>query len=125
MAGGRTRADPRSVVVVPLGAARAEHVPHLKLHSDQLIAEHLTARAAASTSIVIAPTVTYHYYPAFLQYPGSASLSLNSARDSTVDIVRSLARLWVRMKSVACQLQTHNAQRPTPNRRRSSGTDRA
>jgi creatinine amidohydrolase len=56
----------------------------------------LTARAAASTSVVVAPTLTHHYYPAFLEYPGSTSLSLNSARDSTAEIVRSLARFGPR-----------------------------
>jgi len=87
---------PETVVLIPLGAATVEHGPHLKLHSDQLIAEHLTARAAASTSVVVAPTLTYHYYPAFLEYPGSTSLSLNSAREATADIVRSLARFGPR-----------------------------
>jgi Creatinine amidohydrolase len=87
---------PEAVVLIPLGAASLEHGPHLKLRSDQLIAEHLTARAAASASVVVAPTLTHHYYPAFLEYPGSTSLSLNSARDSTADIVRSLARFGPR-----------------------------
>ena len=87
---------PEAVVLIPLGAASLEHGPHLKLRSDQLIAEHLTARAAASTSVVVAPTLTQHYYPAFLEYPGSTSLSLDSARDSTADVVRSLARFGPR-----------------------------
>ena len=87
---------PDTVVLIPLGAATLEHGPHLKLRSDQVLAEHLTARAAASTSVVVAPTLTYHYYPAFLEYPGSTSLSLNSARDSTSDVVRSLARFGPR-----------------------------
>jgi creatinine amidohydrolase len=35
--------------------------------------------------------MTYHYAPAFLEYPGSASLSLTTARDLTADVARSLA----------------------------------
>ena len=42
--------------------------------------------------MVIAPTVNYHYYPAFIEYPGSTSLRLETARDLLVDICRSLAR---------------------------------
>lgn len=84
---------PDAVVLIPLGGASVEHGPHLKLRSDQLLAEHLTARAATSTSVVVAATLTDHYYPAFLDYPGSTSLSLGSARDSTSDVVRSLARV--------------------------------
>ncbi len=41
--------------------------------------------------MVVAPTLTYHFYPAFLEYPGSTSLSLASARDMTADVVRTLA----------------------------------
>lgn len=40
---------------------------------------------------MIAPTLTYHYYPAFLDYPGSTSPGLETARDVTIDICRSLA----------------------------------
>jgi creatinine amidohydrolase len=41
---------------------------------------------------VVAPTVNYHFYPAFVEYPGSTSLRLETARDLIVDICRSLAR---------------------------------
>ena len=40
---------------------------------------------------MIAPTLTYHYYPAFAEYPGSTTLRLETARDLTIDVVRSLA----------------------------------
>jgi creatinine amidohydrolase len=83
---------PDSVVVIPLGAAAKEHGPHLKLANDAVLAEYLTGRVASATSVVVAPPLTYHYYPAFLEYPGSTSLSLNTARDLTSDIVRTLAR---------------------------------
>lgn len=42
--------------------------------------------------MVVAPTVNYHYYPAFVEYPGSTTLRLETAQDLTVDICRSLAR---------------------------------
>jgi len=87
---GHLRAD--SVVVLPLGAAAKEHGPHLKLRNDLTIAEYLAKRVADAASVVIAPPLTYHFYPAFLDYPGSTSLALNTARDLTADIVRSIAR---------------------------------
>jgi creatinine amidohydrolase len=83
---------PNTIVVVPLGAASKEHGPHLLLRNDLVLAEHLMARTAAATSVVVAPMLTYHYYPAFLDYPGSTSLSLDTARGLTLDVVRSLAR---------------------------------
>jgi len=83
---------PEAVVVVPLGAASKEHGPHLKLGNDRKLADYLTNRVAESNAIVVAPTLTYHYYPAFLEYPGSTSLTLATAREHTVEVVRSLAR---------------------------------
>jgi creatinine amidohydrolase len=83
---------PDAVVVIPLGAASKEHGPHLKLRNDLAIAEYLTTRVVERAAVVVAPPLTYHYYPAFVEYPGSTSLALGTARDLTADVVRSLAR---------------------------------
>jgi creatinine amidohydrolase len=83
---------PDTIVVLPLGAAAKEHGPHLKLRADLTLAEHLTRRVMAAATVTIAPTLTYHHYPAFLEYPGSTSLAFNTARDLTADVVRSLAQ---------------------------------
>jgi creatinine amidohydrolase len=83
---------PETVVVIPIGAASKEHGPHLKLKNDWLLAEHFKREILRSANVVIAPTVNYHYYPAFLEYPGSISLRLETARDLLVDICRSLVR---------------------------------
>lgn len=83
---------PDAVVVIPLGAALKEHGPHLKLRNDLTMAEYLTGRVAAVSSVVVSPPLTYHFYPAFLEYPGSTSLTLDTARDFTVQVARSLAR---------------------------------
>src|SRR5918992_972188 len=80
-----------TVVVIPLGAAAKEHGPHLKLKNDWLIAEYLKKRVLEQSDVVVAPTVNYHFYPAFLEYPGSTSLRLETARDLIVDVCKSLA----------------------------------
>ena len=82
---------PESVVVIPLGAQSKEHGPHLTLKNDFLIAEYLKQRVLQDARVVMAPTVNYGYYPAFLEYPGSVSLRLETSRDVIVDICRSLA----------------------------------
>ena len=81
-----------TVVVIPLGAAAKEHGPHLKLKNDWLIAEYLKQRVLAEADVVIAPTINYNFYPAFLEYPGSTSLRLETARDLVVDICKGFAR---------------------------------
>lgn len=87
---------PDTVVVIPIGAAAKEHGPHLRLKNDAALAEGFKARVLAAADVVVAPTVNYHYYPAFVEYPGSTTLRLETARDLIVDIVRSLARFGPR-----------------------------
>jgi len=82
---------PGTVVVIPLGAASKEHGPHLRLDNDLRLAQYYTERVLEAADVVIAPVIPYHFYPAFLEYPGSTHLTFNTARDLVVDIVRSLA----------------------------------
>jgi hypothetical protein len=81
---------PEQVVVIPLGAESKEHGKHLPLNNDWLMAEYLKQRVLAGTSAVVAPTINYSFYPAFLEYPGSTSLTRETARNMVVEIVRSL-----------------------------------
>jgi creatinine amidohydrolase len=82
---------PETVVVIPLGAAAKEHGPHLKLKNDFIMAEYLKERVLRQSAVVVAPTLNYHFYPAFVEYPGSTTLRLETARDMVVDICRTLA----------------------------------
>lgn len=84
---------PEAVVVIALGAEAKEHGRHLQLNNDFLMAEYLKKRVleAAPQNTVIAPTINYSYYPYFLEYPGSTSLSLQTSTAMFEEIVRSLA----------------------------------
>jgi len=83
-----------TVVVMALGAESKEHGRHLQLNNDFLMAEYLKKRvlASAPANVVVAPTINYSFYPAFLEYPGSTSLSMETARAMITDIIHSLAR---------------------------------
>jgi len=83
---------PDAVVVIPLGAESKEHGPHLKLKNDFVMAEYLAGRVRDRSKVVIAPTINYGYYPAFVEYPGSTSLALETSRDMIVEICRGLSR---------------------------------
>src|SRR5688572_29714977 len=83
---------PETVVVLPIGAAAKEHGPHLRLDNDLRLADYWAKRIADIADVIIAPTLAYHFYPAFVEYPGSTTLRLETARDLTIDVVRSLAR---------------------------------
>ena len=81
-----------SVVVIPLGAQSKEHGPHLRLRTDWTMAEYLKRRVCEGADVIVAPTINYHFYPAFIEYAGSTSLGEATARDLVVDIATSLAR---------------------------------
>ena len=80
-----------TLVLLPLGAAAKQHGPHLRLDNDRALADYLAARIDEREDVVIAPTVGYHFYPAFAAYAGSTSLRLETARDVIIDIITSLA----------------------------------
>ena len=85
---------PETVVVIPLGAAAKEHGPHLKLKNDWTMAEYYKRRVLKAADVVIAPTVNYHFFPSFLEYPGSTSLRLESIRRPD----RGETRRWPRAR---------------------------
>jgi creatinine amidohydrolase len=61
--------------LLPIGAASKEHGWHLPAATDWLQAEWLRERLIAEYPVVAWPTVAYGYYPVFVEYPGSISLS--------------------------------------------------
>lgn len=84
--------DADRVVVIPLGASCKEHGPHLPLNNDWLIAEYFKQKILETVDdVVIAPTVGYSYYPSFVEFPGSVTLRVETARDLFIDIFTSLA----------------------------------
>jgi len=82
---------PDAVIVIPLGAEAKEHGPHLPLSTDFLQANGFAKEIALQRNVIITPTVSYGFYPAFLKYPGSTSTNFKTATDIVVQIVRSLA----------------------------------
>jgi acetamidase/formamidase/creatinine amidohydrolase/Fe(II)-dependent formamide hydrolase-like protein len=82
---------PDRVVVLPLGAGAKQHGPHLPLRNDVILADHLARALLAARPIVLLPALTYGFYPAFVEYPGSVSLSFDAQRDMVAQICRSIA----------------------------------
>ncbi len=87
---------PDTVVVIALGGESKEHGPHLPLNTDWLQAEYFKNQVLQKSNVVVAPTITYNFYPAFLEYPGSTSLKVETARELIADVCRSLAGYGVR-----------------------------
>jgi len=86
----RLAGDP--LIVLPVGAAAKEHGPHLPLGTDRLLAEYLASQLAERVPAVILPTLTYGYYPAFVEFPGSTHLEAATFGRVARDIVLSVHR---------------------------------
>jgi creatinine amidohydrolase len=61
----------KAAVVIPLGAAAKAHGPHFPLKTDWSVAKSFMRRVYAALDVMTAPTVAYHFSPAFVGYPGS------------------------------------------------------
>ncbi len=81
-----------ATAVLPIGAAAKEHGRHLPLATDYIQAEWLAERLAECRDVVVWPTVSYGFYPAFVDYPGSISLS----RETFVAVVEEILAGLVR-----------------------------
>ena len=70
-----------AAAILPVGAGAKQHGLHLPMMTDQLVVEHFAAVLADAwlkqMDVLVWPTLTYGYYPAFIAYPGSVSLSAN------------------------------------------------
>ena len=64
-----------AAAILPIGAGAKEHGLHLPMNTDRIQAEWLAAQIASQTDALIWPTLNYGHYPAFVEYPGSVSLS--------------------------------------------------
>jgi len=64
-----------AAAILPIGAAAKQHGFHLPLNTDRIQAEFLASRLAMRIDALIWPTLGYGYYPAFVAYAGSSSLS--------------------------------------------------
>ena len=64
-----------AAAILPIGAGAKQHGFHLPLNTDRIQAEWLAGRLAERIDALIWPTLSYGYYPAFVAYAGSSSLS--------------------------------------------------
>jgi creatinine amidohydrolase len=78
-------------VLLPIGAILKEHGPHLPLNTDYLLARDLARRVAERTELIVCPPVTFGYYPAFVNFPGSVNLEADTFREMVEQIIESLS----------------------------------
>lgn len=85
-----------AAAILPVGAGAKEHGLHLPMDTDQLQAEWLAGQLAMRIDALVWPTLTYGYYPAFVNYLGSITLSSSVFESVVVEIVGELLRCGAR-----------------------------
>ena len=78
--------------ILPAGSGCKQHGLHLPMGTDRMQAEWFAAQLSAKIDALVWPTLTYGFYPAFLEYPGSVSLSFETQKDVVMQVARSIAR---------------------------------
>lgn len=80
-----------AAAILPIGAAAKQHGFHLPLNTDRIQAEWFAAGLAQRLDALIWPTVSYGYYPAFIEYAGSgSSLSASTFEAVVYEIVAGI-----------------------------------
>lgn len=80
------------VALLPIGGGAKEHGPHLPLGTDMMVVDDLANRVVEAAPVMLLPTLSYAYYPAFVDWPGSVSIEARHFTAMVADIIRSLHR---------------------------------
>jgi creatinine amidohydrolase len=85
------RAKKRPLVIVPVGSVE-EHGSHLPLCTDSFQAEEVARRVALAFDAIVAPPVRYGECRTTRNFPGTITLSFETVKGLSYDIVSELAR---------------------------------
>jgi creatinine amidohydrolase len=78
------------LVIIPIGAHAKEHGLHLPMNTDALTAEALAIAVAERTEALVAPVIGFGFYPAFVRYAGSQTISRETFRALLIEVMQGL-----------------------------------
>ena len=81
-----------AIALLPVGAGSKQHGRHLPMSSDQLQAEWLCEQLRLKHQVLIWPTLNYGFYPAFVDYPASTSVSAETFQRLVQEVLREMLR---------------------------------
>lgn len=81
-----------SVALLPIGGGTKEHGAHLPLGTDLFVVDELARRVVEAAPVLLLPSLSYAYYPAFVDWAGSVSIEAQNFANFVGDIVRSMHR---------------------------------
>ncbi len=88
--------DKERVVMLPCGGGTKAHGPHLPLGTDQYVIEWMADRITERAPVLTLPNLSYAYFPAFVDWAGSVTLSPNTFMNCVKEIFISYIRFGIR-----------------------------
>jgi creatinine amidohydrolase len=79
-----------AAAILPIGAGAKQHGLHMPMSTDQVFAAYFSKALAKRIDALIWPTLTYGFYPAFVAYAGSVSLSGATFQAAVTEIADAL-----------------------------------
>ena len=79
-----------AAAILPIGAGAKQHGLHMPMSTDQVFAAYFSKALAERIDALIWPTLTYGFYPAFVAYAGSVSLSGATFQAAVTEIANAL-----------------------------------
>ena len=79
-----------AAAILPIGAGSKQHGLHMPMATDQVFADYFSRALADRIDALIWPTLTYGFYPAFVAYAGSVSLSSETFQAAVTEIADAL-----------------------------------
>ena len=86
----------RSVVVLPIGGGAKEHGNHLPMGTDYFVTDWVANAVTARENVLTLPTLPYAYFPAFVHWEGSVSVSHQHFTSYVRDILECYVRFGVK-----------------------------
>lgn len=74
-------------MLLPIGAAAKGHGHHLPMQTDYLTARALAERVCQRAEVLVAPVIGLGYYPAFVTFAGSQSISAATFQAMLVELM--------------------------------------
>ena len=84
------RINTGACALLPVGASAKEHGLHLPMNTDYLQATWLSNQLALQRNLLIWPVVNYGFYPAFVDFPGSVTISESTFSSMIKEIMTSI-----------------------------------
>ncbi|MHA2251690.1 MAG: creatininase family protein [Candidatus Kariarchaeaceae archaeon] len=80
------------IAVLPIGAEAKEHGYHMPMNTDYLQARWIVDNLAEHYPLLSWPVLNYGFYPAFIEYPGSCTLTAQTFSQVIKELLLSIIR---------------------------------